>query len=37
MVEKGRLEKVNVGGFPNGLAFDASRNTLLVANVSRTG
>ncbi len=30
-----KLEKVRVGGFPNGLAFDSSRNTLLVANVSK--
>jgi len=30
-----KLEKVRVGGFPNGLAFDPSRNTLLVANVSK--
>ncbi len=30
-----KLEKVKVGGFPNGLAFDPSRNTLLAANVSK--
>jgi DNA-binding beta-propeller fold protein YncE len=30
-----KLEKVNVGGFPNGLAFDPSSNILLAANVSR--
>src|SRR2546425_5415445 len=30
-----KLEKVRVGGFPNGLAFDPSRNTLLAANVSK--
>ena len=29
------LEKVKVGGFPNGLAFDPSRDTLLAANVSK--
>ena len=32
---EGKLEKVKVGGFPNGLAFDPSRNILLAANVSR--
>jgi len=32
---EGKLEKVRVGGFPNGLAFDPSRNTLLAANVSK--
>jgi DNA-binding beta-propeller fold protein YncE len=32
---EGKLEKVKVGGFPNGLAFDPSRNILLVANVSK--
>ncbi len=31
-----RLEKLNVGGFPNGLAFDAKRDHLLAANVSKT-
>jgi len=30
-----KLEKVRVGGFPNGLAFDPSRNILLAANVSK--
>jgi hypothetical protein len=30
-----RLEKVKVGGDPNGLAFDPSLNNLLAANVSR--
>jgi len=30
-----KLEKVRVGGFPNGLAFDPSRDTLLAANVSK--
>jgi len=30
-----KLEKVRVGSFPNGLAFDPSRNTLLAANVSK--
>ena len=30
-----KLEKVRVGGFPNGLAFDPSRDALLVANVSK--
>ena len=29
------LEKVTVGGFPNGLAFDPLRHHLLAANVSR--
>jgi DNA-binding beta-propeller fold protein YncE len=29
------LEKVKVGGFPNGLAFDPLSDTLLAANVSR--
>ncbi len=32
---EGKLEKVKVGGFPNGLAFDPSSDTLLAANVSR--
>ncbi len=32
---EGKLEKVKVGGFPNGLAFDPSRGTLLAANVSK--
>ncbi len=32
---EGKLEKVKVGGFPNGLAFDPSRDILLAANVSR--
>ena len=32
---EGKLEKVKVGGFPNGLAFDPSRDALLAANVSR--
>ena len=32
---EGKLERVKVGGFPNGLAFDPSRDFLLVANVSR--
>ncbi len=31
-----KLEKVNVGGFPNGLAFDPARDHLLAANVSRS-
>jgi DNA-binding beta-propeller fold protein YncE len=30
-----KLEKVRVGGDPNGLAFDASQDNLLAANVSR--
>ena len=30
-----RLEKIRVGGFPNGLAFDQSREQLLAANVAR--
>jgi DNA-binding beta-propeller fold protein YncE len=30
------LEKVKVGGRPNGLAFDPSRGILLAANVPRT-
>ena len=30
-----RLHKIKVGGRPNGLAFDASRNTLLAANVPK--
>jgi len=30
-----KLEKVRVGGSPNGLAFDPSRDTLLAANVSK--
>ncbi len=30
-----RLEKLKVGGFPNGLAFDSKRDHLLAANVSR--
>jgi DNA-binding beta-propeller fold protein YncE len=30
-----RLEKIRVGGYPNGLAFDPKRNHLLAANVSR--
>ena len=29
-----RLEKVKVGGDPNGLAFDSSQDNLLAANVS---
>jgi DNA-binding beta-propeller fold protein YncE len=29
------LEKISVGGFPNGLAFDPARNHLLAANVSK--
>ncbi len=33
--QEGKLEKVKVGGFPNGLAFDPSRDTLLAANVSK--
>ncbi len=33
--QENRLEKVRVGGFPNGLAFDPSRNRLLAANVSK--
>jgi DNA-binding beta-propeller fold protein YncE len=33
--EEEMLEKVRVGGFPNGLAFDPSRDHLLAANVSR--
>ena len=32
--EDRKLEKVRVGGFPNGLAFDPTRERLLVANVS---
>ena len=32
---EGKLEKVRVGGDPNGLAFDPSLNNLLAANVSR--
>src|SRR2546426_11861430 len=32
---EGKLEKVKVGGFPNGLAFDPSRESLLAANVLR--
>lgn len=30
------LQKIKVGGRPNGLAFDSSRNFLLAANVPRT-
>ncbi len=30
-----KLEKVRVGGFPNGLAFDPSKDNLLAANVSK--
>lgn len=30
-----RLEKLSVAGFPNGLAFDAERDRLLAANVSK--
>jgi DNA-binding beta-propeller fold protein YncE len=30
-----RLQKIKVGGRPNGLAFDSSRNMLLAANVPR--
>ena len=30
-----RLEKVKVGGYPNGLAFNPSKGQLLAANVSR--
>lgn len=30
-----KIQKVSVGGFPNGLAFDPSRGNLLAANVSR--
>lgn len=33
--EEKNLEKIRVGGFPNGLAFDPSRSSLLAANVSR--
>lgn len=33
--EDKELEKVKVGGFPNGLAFDPSRHHLLAANISR--
>ena len=33
--QEGKLEKVRVGGDPNGLAFDPSLNNLLVANVSK--
>ena len=29
------LEKIRVGGYPNGLAFDSKRDHLLAANVSR--
>ncbi|MBO0888800.1 hypothetical protein J2P12_06840 [Candidatus Bathyarchaeota archaeon] len=32
---EGKLVKVRVGGFPNGLAFDPSTNHLLAANVTR--
>jgi DNA-binding beta-propeller fold protein YncE len=35
--QEGKLEKVRVGGDPNGLAFDPSLNNLLAANVSRPG
>ncbi len=35
--EEKRLEKVTVGGMPNGLAFDSSQNQLLVANVAKPG
>ena len=33
--QEDKLEKVRVGGDPNGLAFDPSLNNLLAANVSR--
>jgi len=33
--QEGKLEKLRVGGDPNGLAFDPSLNNLLVANISR--
>jgi len=33
--KESRMEKVKVGGRPNGLAFDPSRGTLLAANVSK--
>ena len=33
--QEGKLEKVRVGGDPNGLAFDPLHNNLLAANVSR--
>jgi len=33
--QEGKLEKVRVGGFPNGLSFDPSRDNLLAANVSK--
>jgi DNA-binding beta-propeller fold protein YncE len=33
--QEGRLEKVRVGGDPNGLAFDPTQHNLLAANVSR--
>jgi DNA-binding beta-propeller fold protein YncE len=33
--QESKLEKVRVGGDPNGLAFDLSQNNMLVANVSR--
>lgn len=32
-----KLEKIRVGGYPNGLAFDPSREHLLAANVPRQG
>jgi len=33
--QEGKLEKVRVGGDPNGLSFDPSEGNLLAANVSR--
>lgn len=33
--QENNLNKIRVGGFPNGLAYDPSRDTLLAANVSR--
>ena len=33
--QEGKLEKVRVGGDPNGLAFDPTQDNLLAANVSR--
>ena len=33
--QEGKLEKVRVGGDPNGLSFDPSKGNLLAANVSR--
>jgi DNA-binding beta-propeller fold protein YncE len=33
--QENNLDKIRVGGFPNGLAYDPSRDSLLAANVSR--